>query len=207
MYLRLRAPNGPWYWEKFVIRKKLGPMSIYISMLRGINVGPHKRMKMEKLRASCEGLGFAGVKTYIQSGNVVFKAPERASMALSKKLAECILKDFGFSCEVISRSREEMKKIIADNPFTRETGIDLSKLHVLFLSGPASTTALKKLQALTLAPDRTCISGDQVYFYFPNGVSGSSLWKHPLDRVLSLPVTMRNWKTVTTLYQMAMELE
>jgi uncharacterized protein (DUF1697 family) len=182
-------------------------MPIYIAMLRGINIGPHKRMKMEKLRAACEGLGFAGVKTYIQSGNAVFRAAKLSPPALSKKLGECIVKDFGFSAEVISRSREEMKEIIDDNPFTKERGIDTSKLHVAFLSESAPAAALKKLQELTLAPDRTHSSGKEIYFYFPNGVSGSSLWRHPLDRVLSLPVTMRNWKTVTSLYQMAMEVE
>jgi uncharacterized protein (DUF1697 family) len=182
-------------------------MPIYIAMLRGINIGPHKRMKMDKLRACCEGLGFADVKTYIQSGNVIFKTPKLSPAALATKLGECIVKDFGFSAEVILRSREEMKEIIDDNSFTKERGIDLSKLHVLFLSASASVAALKKLQELTLAPDRTHNSGKEIYFYFPNGVSGSSLWKHPLDRVLSLPVTMRNWKTVTTLYQMAMEVE
>ena len=182
-------------------------MPVYIAMLRGINIGPHKRMKMEKLRACCEGLGFAGVKTYIQSGNAIFRAAKLSPAALSKKLGECIVKDFGFSAEVISRSREEMKEIIDDNPFMKERSIDTSKLHVAFLSESASAAALKKLQELTLAPDRTHGSGKEIYFYFPNGVSGSSLWRHPLDRVLSLPVTMRNWKTVTTLYQMAMEVE
>lgn len=182
-------------------------MPIYIAMLRGINIGPHKRMKMEKLRGSCEGLGFAGVKTYIQSGNVIFSAGKLSPAALSTKLGDCIVKEFGFSAEVISRSREEMKEIIDDNPFMKERGIDTSKLHVAFLPESASAAALKKLRELTLAPDRTHSSGKEIYFYFPNGVSGSSLWKHPLDKVLSLPVTMRNWRTVTTLYQMAMEVE
>ena len=182
-------------------------MPIYIALLRGINIGPHKRMKMEKLRACCEGLGFIKVKTYIQSGNVIFSAGKLSPAALSKKLGECIVSDFGFSAEVISRSREEMKEIIDDNPFMKERGIDASKLHVAFLSESASAAALKKLQELTLAPDRARSSGTEIYFYFPNGVSGSSLWKHPLDKVLSLPVTMRNWRTVTTLYQMATEVE
>ena len=182
-------------------------MPVYIALLRGINIGPHKRMKMEKLRASCERLGFAGVKTYIQSGNVIFKAPKLSPAALSKKLGECIVKDFGFSAEVISRGREGLKAIIDRNPFTKERGIDLSKLHVLFLSEAPSEAALNKLQALTLAPDRAHSYGQEIYFYFPNGVSGSSLWKHPLDRVLSVAATMRNWKTVRTLYQMAMEGE
>jgi uncharacterized protein (DUF1697 family) len=182
-------------------------MSTYIALLRGINIGPHKRMKMEKLRASCEGLGFAGVKTYIQSGNVIFKAARLSPAALSKKLGECIVKDFGFSAEVISRSREELKAIIDSNPFMKERGIDLSKLHVVFLSQSPSAAALKKLHELTLAPDRTRSSGNEIYFYFPNGVSGSSLWKHPLDRVTGVPGTMRNWHTVNKLYEMAMEAE
>jgi uncharacterized protein (DUF1697 family) len=181
-------------------------MPVYIAMLRGINIGPHKRMKMEKLRASCEAIGFDGVKTYIQSGNVVFKAPKLLPAALSKKLGQCIVKDFGFSCEVISRSREEMKSIIDNNPFMKERGVDPSKLHVVFLSEAPLAAALNKLRDLTLAPDRTHSSGKEIYFYFPNGVSGSSLWKHPLDRVTGVAGTMRNWKTVTTLYQMAMEV-
>ena len=181
-------------------------MPVYIAMLRGVNVGPHKRMKMEKLRASCERLGFAGVKTYIQSGNLIFQAPRLSPAGLSKKLGECIVKDFGFSSEIISRTREEMKKVIDDNPFAKECGTDVSKLHAVFLSQSPAPAALKKLQELTLAPDRMQPGGNEIYFYFPNGVSGSSLWKHPLDRVLGVAGTMRNWKTVTTLYQMATEV-
>lgn len=182
-------------------------MPVYIAMLRGINVGPHKRMKMEKLRASCEGLGFDDVKTYIQSGNVIFRAGKLSSGVLSKKMGECILRDFGFSVDVISRTREEMKRIIDDNPFVKERSIDESKLHVAFLPQTPTATSLNKLQELTLAPDRTRPSGSEIYFYFPNGVSGSSLWKHPLDKVLSVAGTMRNWNTVNKLYQMAMDIE
>jgi uncharacterized protein (DUF1697 family) len=182
-------------------------MPVYIALLRGINIGPHKRMKMEKLRASCEALGFAGVKTYIQSGNVIFKAPKLSPAALSKKLGECILKDFGFSSEIISRTREEMKAIIDGNPFMKERGIDPSKLHVVFMPQPASAAGLKKLQELTLAPERVEVSDKEMYFHFPNGVSASRLWKHPLDRVLAVPTTMRNWKTVNKLHEIAREAE
>jgi uncharacterized protein (DUF1697 family) len=180
-------------------------MPVYIVLLRGINIGPHKRMKMEKLRASCEALGFAGVKTYIQSGNLIFNGPKLSPAALSKTLGECIVKDFGFSSEIIFRTRQEMKAIIDSNPFMKERGTDPSKLHVVFLSQSPSAPALKKLQDLTIAPDRVSYSEQEIYFYFPNGVSGSSIWKHPLDRVTGVAGTMRNWKTVTTLYQMAAE--
>jgi|SRR5436309_1515641 len=182
-------------------------MPIYIAMLRGVNVGAHKRMKMEKLRASCEGLGFEKVATFIQSGNVVFKAGKVSTEALSKKIEARIVADFGFSSEVILRSRDEMGKVIANNPFAKQNGIDTQKLHVLFLSEAPPQAAVKKLQSLTISPDKVDVAGKEIYFYFPNGVSGSSLWKHPLDRVLGVSATMRNWNTVNKLYEMAEECE
>lgn len=182
-------------------------MPVYIALLRGINVGPHKRMKMEKLRASCESAGFSDVTTYIQSGNIVFRAANLRPQALAKKLGECILRDFGFAADVITKTCEEMQAIVESNPLLRARGVDPAKLHVVFLSERPSLAALKKLRALTLSPDQTRDAGKEIYFYFPNGVSGSSLWKHPLDKVLSVSGTMRNWNTVNKLYAMARELE
>jgi uncharacterized protein (DUF1697 family) len=181
-------------------------MPVYIALLRGINVGPHKRMKMEKLRDSCAALGLSSVKTYIQSGNLVCQAKSSPS-AFSKNLEQQILADFGFSVDVVSRTREELKQIIANNPMLKERGLDPAKFHVVFLSETPAPEALKKLQALTLAPDRVSATKEEIYFYFPNGVSGSSLWKHPIDRVLTVTSTMRNWNTVNKLYEMAQECE
>lgn len=180
-------------------------MPIYIAMLRGINIGPHKRMKMEKLRASCDALGFNKVKTFIQSGNIVFHAGKMSAAAVSKKLEEQIVKDFGFSADVITRSKDEMENVVKRNPLLKEPSLDPAKFHVVFLSENPQPAALKKLESLTLAPDRVHHSGKEIYFYFPNGVSGSSIWKHPLDRVLSVTGTMRNWNTVNSLYEMAVE--
>jgi uncharacterized protein (DUF1697 family) len=176
---------------------------IYIAMLRGINIGAHKRMKMEKLRASCETLGFEQIATYIQSGNVVFKAPKLSPASVSEKIEKRIAADFGFEADVITRTREEFKKIIRANPLLKEAGVDESKLHMVFLAGAPSSEAIRKLQSLTLSPDRVRVTGKEIYFYFPNGVSGSSLWKHNLDRVLSIIGTMRNWNTVNKLLEMA----
>jgi uncharacterized protein (DUF1697 family) len=180
-------------------------MPIYIAMLRGINIGPHKRMKMEKLRASCETLGFQKVKTLIQSGNIVFQAAKTSPAALSKKVEERIVKDFGFSADAITRTRDEMEQVVKRNPLLRERGADAAKLHVVFLAQPPTPDALKKLESLTLAPDKVRVAGNEIYFYFPNGVSGSSLWKHSLDHILGQTGTMSNWNTVTALYEMAVE--
>lgn len=180
-------------------------MPVYIAMLRGINIGPHKRMKMEKLRASCEALDLQQVKTYIQSGNVVFQAARPTATALSRKIEQRIVQDFGFSSDVILRTREELGRIIKNNPLLKERGIDPARLHVVFLRDVPAPEAVKKLESLTLPPDQVHPAGHEIYCYFPNGVSGSSLWKHPMDRVLAVQTTMRNWNTVNTLYQMAVE--
>ncbi len=177
-------------------------MPIYVSMLRGINVGGNKKIKMDRLRSSLEALGFSQVKTYIQSGNAIFKAPKLSPAALSGKIEQAILCDFGFPVSVISRTVAEIENTLTNNPFVTQPGIDAEKLHVAFLSELPDTAGLKKLADLTKAPDQSCCVGNAVYLYLPDGVSKSSLWKTPLDRVLSVVATTRNWKTVNTLHQM-----
>ena len=174
-------------------------------MLRGINVGGHNRIKMDQLRTSLEALGFEQVKTYIQSGNVVLKSATISPAALSRKIEKQIVGQFGFAVSVISRTADEINKTIANNPFLNDSSINPEKLHVAFLSEAPAPLALKKLSELTLEPDQSRGLGKEVYFYFPNGVSGSSLWKHPLDRVPSVEATTRNWKTVNTLHQMCLD--
>src|SRR5580693_4167387 len=119
-------------WERFRIHRIAGvqlanvtgrPMPIYISMLRGINVGGHKRIRMDQLRASFEALGFEQVKTYIQSGNVVFKAGKLSPAALSRRIEERFLSDFVFSAAVISRTANEIATTIKNNPFLNQSGI------------------------------------------------------------------------------------
>ena len=180
-------------------------MPIYIALLRGINVGGHNRIKMDRLRTSLETLGLQQVKTYIQSGNVVLKSATISPAALSRKIEKQIVGQFGFAVSVISRTADEINKTIANNPFLNDSSINPEKLHVAFLSETPAPLALKKLTELTLEPDQSRYLGKEVYFYFPNGVSGSSLWKHPLDRVLSVEATTRNWKTVSTLHQMCLD--
>src|SRR5216684_5897193 len=106
----------------------------YIALLRGINVSGHKIIKMDELRKSFGALGLSDVQTYVQSGNVVFKAPKQSLEILSKKIREKIVRDFGFSVSIIIRSSEEVRRAIENNPFLKQRGIDSSKLHVTFLS-------------------------------------------------------------------------
>jgi uncharacterized protein (DUF1697 family) len=174
-------------------------------MLRGINVGGHKRIKMAQLRKSFEALGFECVQTYIQSGNVVFKAEKTSPAALSKRIEERILKDFGFPVSVMSRTADEMSKMIRSNPFLKQREIDPAKLHVMFLSEAPAPAAVKELISVTVAPDQCHCSSSEIYFYLPNGVSKSVLWNCPVDRILAVVNTTRNWKTVNSLHQMCQD--
>jgi uncharacterized protein (DUF1697 family) len=174
-------------------------------MLRGINVGGNKRIKMDDLRKSFEGLGFEQVKTYIQSGNVVFKAGKASSVALGKKIEAMIVRDFGFSASVIVRTAAELSETIAANPFLVQRGIDHEKLHVVFLSDSATAAALKKLAEFTVAPDQSQCVGKEIFLYLPNGFSASSLWKVPWEKALAVVTTTRNWKTVNSLHALCQD--
>jgi uncharacterized protein (DUF1697 family) len=177
-------------------------MPVYVALLRGINLGGHKKIKMDELRAALAAMGFDDVKTYIQSGNVVFKAAKISDKALSKKIEATILSKFGHSVSVIIRTAEEIEQLIANNPFLKQPDIDQTKLHVMFLREPPAQSALQQLETLVLKPDQFRFLGKELYFYLPNGVAESVVMKKPIDRVLAIPTTMRNWRTVNTIQQM-----
>ncbi len=178
-------------------------MQTFIAMLRGINVSGSKIIKMEPLRASFTDLGFSNVKTYIQSGNIVFEAPNESAASLSNKIAQRILRDFGFSVPVLLRTSKEMEEIIRRNPLVETPGIDHSKLHVTFLSGTAPKTALEQLQPLAVKPEMIQIIGREIYLYCPNGYGNTKLNNTAVEKKLSLGATTRNWTTTKMLLAMA----
>jgi uncharacterized protein (DUF1697 family) len=200
--------------EGYVVEINLGgylPMedlmgkSTYVALLRGINVGGRKIIKMDQLRASFEAMGLEDVKTYVQSGNAIFKATKKSEETLSREIQERILLDFGFSVSVIVVSPEEVNRTITGNPFLRKKGIDASKLHVTFLSQAPERSALKALEALPAKPDEFRHSGKAIYLYCPNGYGKTKLSNNTLERVLSVRATTRNWQTVNKLYEMSVE--
>lgn len=180
-------------------------MPVYVTLLRGINVGGNKRVKMERLRQSFEELGFEQVQTFIQSGNVVYKTRSFSSTTLSAKIENKLLLDFGFPVPVVSRTREEMMKTVGNNPFAGAPGVDAERLHVMFLAESPAPAAMEKLNALSWGDDQWRNLGREIYLYLPNGVAESKLMKSPLDRILSVVNTTRNWKTVNSIQKMCQE--
>lgn len=178
-------------------------MPIYIAMLRGINVSGQKIIKMEHLRASFETLGFRGVETYVQSGNVIFETAKNSSESLSRKIGERILRDFGFPVSIVLKTSKNLEKVIQGNPFARKKTIDPSKLHVTFLSEPPSRSALRRLQVLSAEPDQFRLAGQEIYLYCPDGYGRTKLSNSAFERILSVAATTRNWRTLNKLFEMA----
>lgn len=181
-------------------------MPAYIAMLRGINVSGQKVIKMDHLRELCTGLGFRNVETYVQSGNIVFQTQTENPAAVSKRIGETIHHSFGFDTPVIIRDSEQMRNVIANNPFLREKDIDLSKLHVTFLSETTQKDSLKNLEALSPGPDRFYAAPHEIYLYCPGGYGRTKLSNNAVEKALSVRATTRNWKTANTLFEMVSKL-
>jgi uncharacterized protein (DUF1697 family) len=181
-------------------------MPVYISLLRGVNVGGHNLIKMDALRALYASLKFEDVQTYVQSGNVVFRTKKGEETALAKLIQAAIEKQFGFRPEVILRTLPEMRAIVAANPFAKRKDIEPNKLVVSFLLTTVSSEARKKLVELTAIPEEIHPHGRELYIYFPEG-QGKSKLGPILDRILKVPATARNWNSVTKLLEMATALE
>lgn len=178
-------------------------MPTFIAMLRGINVSGHKIVKMDRLRAAFEVLGFGNVRTYVQSGNVVFEAKAAAPTGIAETIVCRIERDFGFSVPVTVVTAQELGRVFRENPFVKEVGADLSKLHVTFLADIPAAVGLAKMGALPAGPDRFHCRSRCVYLHCPEGYGNTKLSNNAIERALAVSATTRNWKTVTALHQMA----
>jgi uncharacterized protein (DUF1697 family) len=170
-------------------------------MLRGINVSGHNIIKMERLRAAFEDLGFSTVKTYVQSGNVIFETSEPAA-SLARKIEKKILNEFGFDVPVLTKSAKEMKEIVKRNPFVKDRAIDQSKLHVTFLSDDPPRDALKALELLAVGAEEIRVVGRAVYLFCPNGYGNTKLTNTAIEKKFSCRATTRNWATTNKLLEM-----
>jgi uncharacterized protein (DUF1697 family) len=175
-------------------------------MLRGINVGGHKAIKMEGLRTLCDELGFRNVETYAQSGNIIFQSSVENPTILSKRIGNRILQSFGFEVPIIVRDSKQMRNVTEDNPFLKEKNVDSSKLHVTFLSEATQKDSLKELGKLSIGPDRFFSFPQEIYLYCPGGYGRTKLSNNAIEKMLSVTATTRNWNTTNTLFEMVSKL-
>jgi uncharacterized protein (DUF1697 family) len=175
-------------------------MAIYLSLLRGINIGGHKKIKMSDLKALYESLGFGQVTTYIQSGNVLFSAEmDETDDVLSLLISKAIEYRFGFDVPVVIRTKEEMQQIIAQNPFTAEAETAPDKLVVMSLGSIPDTATLEKINAKITDNSRFAFIGNTLYFFYPDGYGQTKWHSNFFEKQLRTTVTARNWATTCKL--------
>jgi uncharacterized protein (DUF1697 family) len=182
-------------------------MPVLISMLRGVNVGPHNRIKMDALRALYASLKLENPRTYVQSGNVVFRTNEKNGSALAKKIQSAIARKCGCSPEVILRTTDEMRKAVAANPFPDQAKAEPGKVLVTFLAAEPPPGAEANIDRFKDFPERLHLKGHELYIYFPNGAGKSKLPWSAVDKLLKVTGTARNWNSVMALLDIADEME
>jgi uncharacterized protein (DUF1697 family) len=171
-------------------------MPTYVGLLRGVNVGGNNMVAMAELRELFESIGYANVRTFIQSGNVIFDSPRAPSHDV---LEAAIESHFTLRISVAVRSSLELRKVLASNPFA---GVDTSKLYVGFLTGAPSKDLVAQLDHERFAEEEFRVLGSEYFVLLPHGAARTKLPEY-LNRQLKVPVTMRNWNTVNKLVELA----
>lgn len=176
-------------------------MTTFVAMLRGVNVGGNS-LKMEWLRQACEAIGLREVRTYLQSGNIVF-ASRLGEARLAQAIKSTVDAQTRLPVTVVVRSAQQFARVFADNPFARRKDVDPAKLHVTFLSGQPGRPAHARLDALAAGRDEYALNGREVYLSCPINYGETKLSNTAIEKALSVAATTRNWNTVTALLEMA----
>ena len=204
-----RKPELPSEGRRSMVRQSESTVATgeqrYVALLRGVNVGGKNKLLMGDLRDIFTVAGCAAVQTYIQSGNAVFKATQNLAERVPEIVARAIRRRFGYETAVVVRSSEQLREVVASNPF--DTSDDARFLHVAFLEDTPGSEAVSRLDPERSPPDAFEVWGRNVYLHYPNGVARSKLTNEYLAAQLQTASTMRNWRTVLILLEMVDALE
>lgn len=175
---------------------------VNIALLRGINVGGKNKLPMKELAALFVEAGCEEVRTYIQSGNVVFRTGSSDVEEISSIISASIQDRYGYQVPVITRTAGELQEIMEANPFV-EAGAETDRLHVMFLADLPDSASVDSLDPERSPDDEFAVRGREVYLHCPNGVARSKLTNSYFDSRLSTTSTSRNWRTVRKLLELA----
>ena len=176
-------------------------MKTYIALFRGINVLGSHVLPMKELKLVLEQNGCADVRTYIQSGNAIFRSAMSDAARLAMQVTAAVSRSHGFEPRVLVLTRSELERAATANPFP-EADDDPKSLHLFFLAEPPKKPDLKSLEALKAKTERFALMGRVLYLHTPDGFGTSKLAARA-ERLLGVAATARNWRTVTTLVEMA----
>lgn len=175
-------------------------MQTYISMLRGINVGGQKKIRMADLKSLYESLGLGNVQTYVQSGNVVFDSEEQNAEKLRKSIEAQTEAAFGFSVPILIRTANDFKRIIESHPFANEEPI---RVLVTFLYERPQKSRWDELSLYQDKVDQFALGEQEIFLFCPGGYGRTKLSNTFFEKKLGVVATTRNWKSINTLYEMA----
>lgn len=179
-------------------------MATYISILRGINVSGQKSIRMNLLRNMYENLGFRNVRTYVQSGNVVFQSKDFKLGELEEKISGEIERELGFSVLVIVLTLEKFSRIIDHNPLSKDPEKDPTFLHVTFLASKPVEVDAGQIESRKSDREELIFSEEAIYLYCPDGYGKTKLNNGFLESKLKVTATTRNWTTTKELLKMAL---
>ncbi|WP_164716693.1 DUF1697 domain-containing protein [Paenibacillus whitsoniae] len=194
-------------------------MSVFIALLRGINVSGQKSVKMDRLRQLFEGLGYTDVATYIQSGNVVFRAGAQlaegldfatkndsaASAQLEAAIHEALLAQLGYDIPVLVRTPAELRDIVAGQPWPlpQKGAASEPQVYVTLLAQLPSEAGLAKLQGVRSGDDEYVVVDRTVYVLVRQRYGDTKLSNQTIEKKLGVSATTRNWETINRLIQLA----
>ncbi|MGK0364832.1 MAG: hypothetical protein ACI85O_001892 [Saprospiraceae bacterium] len=179
-------------------------MTKKIALLRGINVGGKRKVLMADLRQLLEGNGFTDVKTYIQSGNVIFTLKEELdNLEIAKKIETVISDNYEFDVPVVVRTAEEWERAIKDSPFYEADMEDISQLHLTFLKEKPTDENQEKTETYDYPPDKFIIKNTEIYILCLGKYHKTKLSNTFFEKKLKVSTTTRNWKTVLKLLELS----
>ena len=181
-------------------------MTVYIALLRGVNVGGHNKLPMKELTELCARLGLEDVRTYIQSGNIVFRSsipPSDIAATVHAGIAE----RFGFDIPVMVFDADEWGRILSASPYGALAAEDPAKVLVTLLDGKPAESQLEKLSGVVSGDEEFHLDGRALYLRLPQGAGRSKLAARVAAANFKTPATARNWRTMLKLEEMAQSLD
>jgi uncharacterized protein (DUF1697 family) len=180
-------------------------MATLLALFRGINVGGNNILRMKDLVSLFQGLGFTDVHTYIQSGNVVFRSPNTTIPEIESLVADAVEAEHGFRPRLLLVSAKDLQQVMDANPFPAAV-TEPKTLHCFFLASQPLSPNLTALNDLKSASEEFALGDKVFYLYAPQGIGRSKLAQRA-EKILGVPATARNWRSVGKIAEMAQKID
>ncbi|MCG2611920.1 DUF1697 domain-containing protein [Flavobacterium sp. SM15] len=177
-------------------------MNRHLALLRGINVSGHNMIKMEELKALLGQMGFANVRTYIQSGNVFVDSDEAHGATVGFRIKQEIFKKWGYDVPIIVITKDDLEACLKNSPYLKEKDVDTKKLYFTFISKELNENAIHDLKMSQVKPDEAVIDKNRIYIKYDVGAGKTRFDQKYIEKKLNVTATMRNLNTVTKLLEM-----